>query len=149
MWDTDIPIFFVSKTSWRCLQDMSSGRLQDMPSRHLQDMSSRSLQDVFSVTIFRLARRLARCLQDVLEDEKLLRWGSVEDVFKTCLKDVFKTSLRPTNICWEVVTKMLKLWLLTKFSYGNIFWLKVTNFNSGWKFSTIKSDWILVNWRKL
>ena len=37
------------------------------------------LQDVFSVTISRLPRRL----QDVLEDEKLLRWGRFEDVFKT------------------------------------------------------------------
>ena len=33
----------VSKTSWRCLQDMSSKRLQDMSSRRLQDMSSRRL----------------------------------------------------------------------------------------------------------
>ena len=38
---------FVSKTSWRRLQDMSSRRLQDMSSRRLQDMSSRRLQDVF------------------------------------------------------------------------------------------------------
>ena len=37
---------------------MSSRRLQDMSSRRLQDMSSRRLQDVFSVTIFRLPRRL-------------------------------------------------------------------------------------------
>ena len=35
-------------------------------------MSSRGLQDVFSVTVLRL--------QDVLEDEKLLRWRCVEDV---------------------------------------------------------------------
>ena len=47
----------------------SSRGLQDMFSRHLQDMSSRRLQDVFSVTIFRLPRRL----QDILEDVKLLR----------------------------------------------------------------------------
>ena len=55
--------------SLRCLQDMSL--------RRLQGMSSKRLQDVFSVTIFRLARRLqdvfAGCLQDVLEDVKLLR----------------------------------------------------------------------------
>ena len=59
---------FVSKTSWR--------RLQDMSSRRLQDMSSRRLQDVFSVTIFRLPRRL----QDVL-------------------RDVFKTFLRVFKMC--------------------------------------------------
>ena len=59
-------------------------------------MSSRRLEDVFSVTIFRLPRRL----QDVLEDVKLLCWRHVEHVFKTCLEDVFKTSWKPTNICW-------------------------------------------------
>ena len=88
---------FVSKTSWRRLEDMSSRRLQDISSRRLQDMSSRCLEDmssrrleeVFRVTIFRLPRRL-------------------QDVFKTfCeissrrFQDVFKTSSRPTNVCWE------------------------------------------------
>ena len=70
-----------------------------MSSRRLQDMSSRRLADVFSVTIFHLPRRL----EDVLEDIKLLRCRRVEDVFKTCLEDVFKTSSRPLNVCWEVV----------------------------------------------
>ena len=37
---------------------MSSRGLQDMSSRRLQDMSSRRLQDFFSVTIFRLPKRL-------------------------------------------------------------------------------------------
>ena len=32
------------------------------------------------------------CLQDALEQEKLLRWKSVEDVFKTCLEDFLKTN---------------------------------------------------------
>ena len=69
-----------------CIQDMSSRRLQHMPSR-------RCYEDIFSVTVFRLPRRLqdnlrdvlktfsrrlffntySRCNQDVLEDEKLLR----------------------------------------------------------------------------
>ena len=44
---------------------MSSGRLEDMSWRRFQD---------------------------VLEDERLLRWRRVEDVFKT--------SSRPTNVCW-------------------------------------------------
>ena len=72
----------------RHLQDMSSRRLQDMSSRRLLDMSSRRLQDVFSVTIFYLPKRL----RDVLEDVKLLPRKRVEDVFKTCLEDVFKTN---------------------------------------------------------
>ena len=102
---------FVSKRSWRRLQDMSSRRLQHMSSRSLQGMPSKRLEDFFSVTIFRLPRRFPRCLQDVfkmssrrlqdvLKDEKLLRWRRVEDVLKTCIKDVLKTSWRPTNVCW-------------------------------------------------
>ena len=73
-------------------------------SRRLQDMSWRRLQHVFSVTIFRLPRRLEDALktswrrfedisQDVLknvfEDEKLLRWR--------CLEDVFRMSFRETK----------------------------------------------------
>ena len=54
-------------------------------------MSSRCLQDMLSSS---------RCLQDVLEDAKLLLWRRVEDVLKTCLGDVFKTSSRLTNVCW-------------------------------------------------
>ena len=97
-----------------------------MPSRRLQDMSSRRLQDVFSVTIFRLPRRLqdvfktfcemsSRRFQDVLEDEKLLRWRRVEDVFKTCLEDVFKKSWRPTSVCWEITHFLL--WNLRQICY--------------------------------
>ena len=67
----------VFKTSWR----------------HRQDMSWKRLQHVFSVTIFRLPRRLVRCLQsvfktssrrleDFLEDKKLLRWRRLEDVLE-------------------------------------------------------------------
>ena len=55
--------------SSRRLQDMSSRRLQEKPSRRLQDISSRRLEDVFSVTVFRLPRRL----EDILEGKKLLR----------------------------------------------------------------------------
>ena len=62
-------------------------------SRRLQDMSWRRLQHVFSVTILRLPRRL----EDVLEDEKLLRWRRLEDVLKTYLEDVLKTSWRQTK----------------------------------------------------
>ena len=97
----------------RRLQDMSWRRLQDMSLRRLQDMPSRCLEGVFSVTIVRLScktscemssRRLqnvfARRLPDVLEDQKFLRWRRVECVFKTCFEEVFKTSSRPTNVCW-------------------------------------------------
>ena len=89
---------------------MSSRYLQDMPSRHLWGMSSRRLQDmssrhyVFSVTIFRPPRRLqdvfAKRLQHVLEEVKTC-WRRVEDVLKTCLEDVLKTSSRPKNSCLD------------------------------------------------
>ena len=51
--------------------------------RRLQDMSSRSLQDMPS-----------RHLQDMSSRIKLLRWRRAEDVFKT--------SWRPTNVCWDI-----------------------------------------------
>ena len=49
--------------------------------------SWRRLQHVFSVTILCLARRL----QSVLEDEKLLHWRRLQDVLNTCLEEVLKT----------------------------------------------------------
>ena len=92
---------FVSKTSWR--------RLQDMSSKNHQDMSSRRLQDVFSVTIFRLPRRLldvfmtfcemsSRRFQDVFA-RRLGRRKIV--TLKTCWRHVLKTCWRPTNVYWD------------------------------------------------
>ena len=52
-------------------------------------------------------------LQDVWENVKLLRWRRVEDVFKTCLEHVFKTSSRRTNVCWEI---LYTLYWNTKFT---------------------------------
>ena len=99
------------KTSWRRLEDVFRLRLQKTSWRCLQKTSSRRLQDVLIKTnIFVLAIRLQRrlqdilktYLQDVLEDKKLWRWRLAEDVSKTCLEDVFKTSWRPKNVCWAV-----------------------------------------------
>ena len=104
---------FVSKTSSRYLQDMSSRHLQDMPSRSLHDIFSRRLQHMSSrrlqrnnfssskMSSRRIWKRSSRRLEDVLEDENLLRWRRVEDVLKTCLEDVLKTSWRPANACWD------------------------------------------------
>ena len=111
---TDIPsILFVSIKSLRGLQDMSSRRLQDMSSRRLQDMSSRRFQDMSSRRLqpnnFSSSKTSSRCLQDVLEDVKMLRWRRVEDEFKRCLEDVLKTSSRPKNVCWVLVKSKWKL----------------------------------------
>ena len=94
---------FVSKTSWRSFQDMSS--------RRLQDMFSRRLEDVFSVTIFRLPRRLqdvfrdvfkafSRRLQEILKTSWKTKNCYAEYVLKTSSRHVLKTSWRPTNVCW-------------------------------------------------
>ena len=68
--------------------------------------SWRRLQDVFSVTIFRLWRRLLKTsckyilktswkrLQDVLWDVLKASWRRLQDVFARRLQDVFKTSWR-------------------------------------------------------
>ena len=67
-----VNILFVSKTS----------------SRHLQDMSSRRLQDVFSVIIFCLPRRL----EDVFKTSCEMSSRRLQDVFARRLQDVLKTS---------------------------------------------------------
>ena len=133
-----------------------------LPPRRLEDVfkiclqgvfktSSRRLQDAFSVTIFRLPRRLqdvlqdvfktfsrtlqdvfARRLQDVLEDEKLLHWRRVEDVFKTCLEDVLKTPWRPTNVYWvltystlyQTSARAFSKFFFCKVAYPNYYFLK-------------------------
>ena len=87
----------------------------DIPSK--QDMSSRHLQVVSSVTIFCLPRHLevilktsSRRLQDIFtRQKKLLCWRRAENVFKTCLEDVLKTSWRPTNVCWVLDTTILSI----------------------------------------
>ena len=66
----------VLKTSSRYVFKTSWGRLQ-----HNKFSSSKTS-----------SRRLVRCLQDVLEDEKLVHWRRTEDVFKT--------SWRLTIVCW-------------------------------------------------
>ena len=81
----------------RCPQDMSSRHLEDMSSRRLQDISSRRLEDVFSVTIFRLPRRLEDVLQVVFKTI-LIRLGRRKIVtLKTGWRRLQNMSPRPTN----------------------------------------------------
>ena len=116
--DTNTPLntLFVSKTS----------------SRGLQDVSSRRLEDVFNLTIFHLPTRLEDVLkssdeifsgrlQDVLEDKKLLRWRRGKDICKTCLEDVLKTNkcfLGRTTLFWSL---NFKWWLKTKSRKGDCY----------------------------
>ena len=64
-------------------------------SRHVLKTSSGCLQQnnfLLSKTSWRF---LVRGLEYVLENEKLLQWILVEDVFNTCLQDVFKMDRKP------------------------------------------------------
>ena len=81
---TDIPSKYLV-----CLQHVQTC-LQDVFNTCLQDVLKNCLEDVFSITIFRLPRRL----QDVSRD-----------VFKTSLQDVFKTSRKTKNYYAENVLK--------------------------------------------
>ena len=84
-------------------------------SRRLQGMSWKRLQHVFGVTILRLprvfktsSRPLARRIEDVLQDEKLLRWRPLQDVLKTCLEDVLKTYLEDVfETSWRQIQCLL------------------------------------------
>ena len=62
-----------------CFQDMPSGRCQDMSSRHVFKTSSR----LFSVTIFRLPRRLQDVLRDVVKTSWKTKNCYAEDVLET------------------------------------------------------------------
>ena len=79
----------VLKTSSKHVFKTSSTRLQ-RNNFSSSKTSWRRLEDVLKT----FSRPLARRLQDVLEDEKLLCWRRLEDVFKTCSEDVLKTSWR-------------------------------------------------------
>ena len=82
-------------------------------SRCLQDMSWSRLQHVFSVTTFLSSKTYSRRLvktscENVLEDEKLLRWRRLKDVLKASWKHVLKTSWRHVlvlNTSWRYVLK--------------------------------------------
>ena len=90
--------FLFSKTSSRRFEDvfsvtlfvfqdvlkMSSRRLQDVFAIRFPKTSSRRLQDVFQ-DVFKTYVQdvLQLCLQDVLEDKKVLHWRRLQDVFKT------------------------------------------------------------------
>ena len=81
----------VFKASWRRLQDMSWRRFQYVFSvtilclpRRLEDVLQRCHEDVLKTSW----RHLARHLQDVLENEKLLRWWRLENMSWRLLEDM-------------------------------------------------------------
>ena len=84
---SSVNILFVSKTSWRRLQDMLSRRPQDISSRRLQDMSSRRLEDVFSAIIFCLPRHL-------------------QDVFKMSSRPLARRKIVMLKTCWRRLQDM-------------------------------------------
>ena len=118
---------FVSKTSSRHVFKTSSRRLQRNNfsfSKTFSRRLARCLKGVFKTSwktkncyaegVLKTSSRhvlktSSRRLEDVLEDKKLLSWRRVKDVFKTCLENVFKTSSRPTNVCW-VATQKAEFW---------------------------------------
>ena len=77
---------FVSKTSWR--------RLQDISSRRLQDMSSRRFQDILGVTIFRLPRHL----EDVF---KMFCEMPSRHLCKTSSKCLGRREVITLKTCWR------------------------------------------------
>ena len=116
--------FLFSKTSSRRLEDVFSitifrlpRRLQDVfairlpkaSSRRLQDVFARRLQDLFKTFSKRACKTIlqddfkktscnyvsktsSRCLQDVLQDKKMLHWRRLQYVFTK------------TNVCWVRMT---------------------------------------------
>ena len=142
--DTNIPSKYfaclnnVFKTSSRHVFKTSSKHVFKTSSRHVFKTSSRRPQRNNFSSSKSSSRRLqdvfARCLQDVLEDVKLLRWRSVEDVFnKRLLGRVFKwqenvnviviSALSSTKSCLS----FLKFYFLAKDIWGNVHYVSEIN----------------------
>ena len=103
--DTHLDLLGTDITSKQfvCLGDvlkMSSRYVFRMSSRHVLKTSWRRLQRNNFSSSKASWRRLARGLESVLEDVKLLR--------RRCFEDVFKMSWRPANVCWVIVKCLLK-----------------------------------------
>ena len=115
---------FVSKTSWRRLQDMSSRRLQDISSRRLQEMSWRRLQDILGVTIFRLPRHLEDVFKTFCEmpsrhlcKTSSRRLGRREVItLTTCWRRPQDMSWRRLQDLWKTKKCLLGLLLYRKFN---------------------------------
>ena len=129
-----------------CLQKTSSRRLGQEQYIRLGHTSSRRLQYVFSVTMFRRPRRLQVVLRDVfkiLEDEKLLRWRRVENIFKT--------SSRPANFNFrkhilihtsKILKKHANFKILSRDEvFTSLFFLFFLSQDkiSGWNFISVKT----------
>ena len=114
-----VSILFVSIMSSKRLKGMSSRHVFKTSSRHDFKTSSGRLQrnnfSFYKTNVFKTSckmswrrlqgdfKKFSRHLQDVLEDVKLLHWRRLQDILKTSLEDVFKTSSRPTNIYWSFI----------------------------------------------
>ena len=108
----------VLRTSLRHVFKTSSRRLQDMPSGSLQAMSLRRLEDVFSVTIFRLPKRLARYLQDVFKTSWKTKHCHAGGVLKTSSRNVSKTSSRRVEDQQMLAGKLWN-WIFIGWKYVN------------------------------
>ena len=101
--------------------------------RRLEDMSWRLLQQNNFLSSKTSWRHLAIRLEDVLEEEKLLRWRRLQDGLKICLEDVLKTCHEAS---WRHILKMFLRHVLKTSSRRlgdkqNIYWgyLYLTNLN--------------------
>ena len=87
------------------LQDFFRTYLEDVFKACLQDLFktclSRRLEGVYSVTIFRLSRRL----KDVFKTFWKTKNCYTDDVLKMSSRYVLTTSWRPTNVCWKIYLK--------------------------------------------
>ena len=97
MWDIDLSdtdLDFVDtdilSKYFVCLQDVvktSSRHVSKTTSRHVLKKSLRKQLFVFQDVSNTSSKTFSRCLEDVLEDEKLLRWTCGEYIFRTGLED--------------------------------------------------------------
>ena len=105
VWPKNLQNFRQKLFKWLLKQCESS--FSSIKSKVVTQQTFVGLYDVFKTSSGHVLKTSSTCLQrnnfwsfktswkrleDVLEDEKLLRWRRLQDVFKTCLQDIFKTS---------------------------------------------------------
>ena len=92
LWDTDIPIFFLSP---RCrLEDVFKTCLQDAFKTCLQDVFKICLKDVFKTYLQNVFKT---CFQDVFKTSSAKQFFVFQDAFKTCLQDMSSRRLQRNN----------------------------------------------------
>ena len=134
-----------SKTSSRRLEDVFS--VTPSVFQDLLKTSWRRLQDVFAIHLSKTtSKRLARRLQDVLEDKKMSHWRRLQDVFSTSSPRRMFARISVRLVFGQFFDILGNPGKCRIFIFPQVHWLKKPDYSSldkCWKSAT--SIWALEN----